>query len=113
MALKKELCPMCEKACLKLEKEEFKMYGISLGFFEAEKCPKCGEIFFDEKNSDKMDEKAKQMGLWGLNMETKVTRSGNSLAIRVSKKIADFLELKNGGEVRLHPENKHRLIIEV
>lgn len=105
-------CPMCEKADIKLQKKEFKMYGVSLGIFDTEICPACGEELFDEKTSALINKKAKEKGLWGLESKTKVGKSGNSLIIRVSKQIADFMELHTGEEVHLHPEGKNKLVVE-
>jgi len=52
-----------------------------------------------------------QKGIWGLSSVTKITKTGNSLAVRIPKKIADYLKLKNGKEAYVHPEN-NKLIVE-
>ncbi len=97
-----------------IQKEvEFKLYGESLGKFPAFVCMKCGEEIFDEQTSDKIDESAKKKGLWGLGANGKVIRVGSSIALVINKKIAQFLDLKEGGEVHIHPENKKRIIIDV
>ena len=88
------------------------MYGVSLGVFDTEICPGCGEEFYDEKTSELINKKAKEKGLWGLESKTKIGKSGNSIIIRVSKQIADFMELQTGEEVHLHPEGKKRLVVE-
>lgn len=43
------------------------------------------------------------MGHW---KKTKITRTGNSLAVRIPKEIADYLNLKEGEEAYIHPEGK-------
>ncbi|MBI2672696.1 YgiT-type zinc finger protein [Candidatus Woesearchaeota archaeon] len=106
-------CYTCEKGNLVKKKVEFKLYGESFGHFDAEVCDKCGEQFFDEKTSDEMDEIAKKKGLWGLESETNIAKAGGSLVIRVNKNIAQFLRLKKGEKVRLHPEDRNKLIVEV
>lgn len=106
-----EKCYSCEKGLLKKKKVDFKVYGISLGEFEAEVCPKCGESFFDETISDKMDKIAKERGLWGLESRTKIGIAGDGMVIRVNKKIAQFMELNKGKEVILLPESKEKLSI--
>ncbi len=106
-------CYLCEKGNLKKKKVPFGLYGIELGKFEAEVCSKCNEKFFDEKSSDLIDEAAKAKGLWGLEARTKVSKAGDSLIIRVNKKLADFYGLRQGGEVSLSPKNKKELLITV
>ena len=94
------------------KKVPFNMYGIKLGNFEAEVCTKCGEVVFDEKVSDQIDKVAKEKGIWGLERKSKVIMSGNSMAIRIPKSIVDFLKIKQGEDVFIHPE-EHKLIVEM
>ena len=47
----------------------------------------------------------------GLSAKTKITRTGNSLAVRIPKKLVEYLKLKDGEEAYVHPE-KNRLIVE-
>ena len=54
---------------------------------------------------------AKKKGIWGLSALTKITKTGNSLAVRIPKKVAEYLKLRNGEEAYIHPE-KDKLIIE-
>jgi hypothetical protein len=102
---------MCEKG--KLHKGKMKQYmcGEYLGEFEAETCDTCGEIFNDEETVQKMEDIAKKKGVWALGATTKITKTGNSLAVRIPKKIADFLKVEDGTEVYIHPE-KDKLIVE-
>jgi len=93
------------------KKVDFSMYGISLGKFEAEVCKKCGEELFSEEVSKQIDEVAKKKGLWGLEAHTKVGKAGDSLIIRVNKKIADFYGLKQGEEITIMPKDKDELCI--
>ncbi|UCF08518.1 MAG: AbrB/MazE/SpoVT family DNA-binding domain-containing protein [Thermoplasmata archaeon] len=106
-------CPMCEKGVLKKKKIEEKMFGISLGKFTAEVCDKCGESFLDENAMRKIEEKAKELGIWGLAKDIKIVKSGNSLSVRIPAKIARFLELYEGKDVLLYPEGKKKIIVEV
>lgn len=95
------------------KKVEFKLYGESLGYFPAEVCTKCGEQVFSEETSDKIDEIAKEKGLWGLGVDTKVIKVGSSTAILINKRIADFLGLKKGKTVHVRPEDKNKISIEL
>jgi len=89
------ICPICEKSELKKIKIKEQMFGVELGEFPAEICEECGESFTDEETTKRIEEKAKEKGIWGLGAKTKITKTGNSLAVRVPKKIADFMKLKD------------------
>ncbi|MBI4043835.1 MAG: AbrB/MazE/SpoVT family DNA-binding domain-containing protein [Candidatus Diapherotrites archaeon] len=104
-------CPLCEGKLVRV-KEPYSYGDLKLGVFEADKCAKCHEAFFTEEASDKIDAKAKQLGVWGLGKEGKLGYSGNSLIVRVPKEIAKFLELKEGKKVFIHPEGKKKLVVE-
>ena len=92
---------------------EYKEFGVSLGNFPAEVCEKCNEIYFDEKSVEKIQNKSKELGLFGLAKKVKVAELGNSIAIRIPKDIVKFLNLKKGAEVILFPETKHDVHIQV
>ena len=102
-------CYECNGEVIK-KKVEFSMYGIKLGLFPAEVCKKWEEVF-DSKTMETMEQKAKAKGIWGLGKKSKVIMAGNSIAVRIPKKIAEFLKLKPGKETFVHPDNK-RLVIE-
>ena len=106
-------CLNCGSKNAKKKKVDFKVYGISLGKFDAEVCLKCGEEVFDEATSGKIDNIAKKRGLWGLENRTKVGKSGDGLVIRVNKQLAEFLDLEKGKEITLIPESKHELKVVV
>jgi hypothetical protein len=103
----------CDECAGKLVERQvdFSMFGISLGKFPAEVCSKCGEEVFTEETSAKIDEAARENGLYGLAASTTVGKSGDSLDIRISKKVAEFVNLRKGQTVMVHPEGKNRIII--
>lgn len=90
----------------------YELYGVKLGEFPAEVCKKCGEKVFTEETSRIMTTKAKEMGLFGLEARTKVVQVGDSLDVRIPKRVAEFLGISKGTEVWLHPE-KNKLIVEL
>src|SRR3989338_632893 len=102
-------CIMCNNE-LKKRIVEHKEFGISLGRFKALVCEKCGETFFDESAAEKIQLKSKEQGLFGLAKKTKVAQVGNSLAIRIPKEIAMFLNLKKEKSVRITPKNQTQLL---
>lgn len=109
--MKKMKCPICEKGYLKKGNIKETMFGVYLGEFPAEICSKCGESFTDEKTTRKIEAAAKKKGIWGLGKKTKITKTGNSLAVRIPKDIVKYLNLKEGKEAYIHPED-HKIVIE-
>ena len=105
-------CPVCEGR-LRRVKREYTYSDIVLGEFDAEACDRCGEVFFTEEASDAIDRMAKERGLWGIEARTKVSYSGNSLIVRIPKEVAEFMGLERGDGVRLRPEGKRRLVVEL
>lgn len=104
-------CPVCEKGTLKPVKEKHVLFGVDLGTYPGEKCSECGEVFTDSSVIEKIEAVAKKKGIWGLGKKTKISRTGNSLAVRIPKEVADYLKLKEGTEAYIHPE-KNKIVIE-
>lgn len=105
-------CILCEG---KLNKKmvDYEIYGKSIGKFPALVCDSCGEQWFDEETSRKIQEKEKKLRLFGLSRETKISYSGNSLIIRIPKELAKFMNLKKETEVIIYPEDKNKLSISI
>lgn len=87
------------------------MFGVYLGEFRAEICSHCRESFTDEATTRAIESVARKKGIWGLGKQTTITKTGNSLAVRIPKEIARFLKLKVGNEAYIHPD-KDKIIIE-
>jgi len=60
----------------------------------------------------KLAVKAKNIGIWRLDRKTKVATAGNSLAVRIRRRLADLLGLTRGMEVSVHPIGKDKLVVE-
>ncbi|MFQ6136360.1 MAG: YgiT-type zinc finger protein [Candidatus Hydrothermarchaeales archaeon] len=106
-------CPICEKGNLRNGEVEEEMFGVFLGKFPAEICDECGESFLDGEAVEKIEHKAKELGIWGLAEKLRVVKSGNSLVIRIPAKIAKFLDLSAGNEVLFYPEGKKKAVLEI
>jgi hypothetical protein len=104
-------CPTCNKGTLVRVKEQHVQYGVDLGAFPGEKCDACGELFTAGSVMQRIEAAAKAKGVWGLGRKTKVTRTGNSLAVRIPKELAEHLHIKEGKDAFIHPE-KDKLVIE-
>ena len=105
-------CPNCYSN-LKKEIVNEEYLGHALGEYEGFLCPKCGETLLTEESVKKAQERAKELGIFGLAQKTTIAKSGNSLVVRLKKKIIDYLELFEGEEVTVHPEGKKRIVIEI
>lgn len=106
-------CPICGSGELKKGEIEEEMFGISLGRYNAEICDKCGESFIDEVTMRAIEQRAKELGIWGIGKKIKVVRSGDSLAIRIPGDIAKLFNLHEGKEVFLYPEGTTKLTLEI
>ena len=110
--MKRTTCEECKGKVIR-KKAEYKYLGEHMGNFEADVCTKCGEKVFDEDTSDKIECIVKKKGLYGLGARTRVGKVGTSLDVKINKRLAEFLNLKKGTEVRIYPENKKKLIISI
>jgi len=106
-------CYECSEGTLVRKPIEYMLHGVALGRFPAEVCSGCGEQFFNEETSVRIEEAARKAGVWGLCVQTKVGRSGNALDVRIAQPLAHFVGLAQGSEVTIHPEGKKKLVIEV
>ena len=108
----REKCDECGGQLIK-KRVDFKMYGEVVGRFPAEVCKKCGEVCFDEAISDKIDAVVKAKGLWGLETKTRIGKVGDSLDVRIHKRLAEFLRLSKGKDAIIIPQDRHTLIVKV
>ena len=110
--MKRSKCEECGGKIAR-KKISYDYLGQHIGKFPAEVCTSCGEVVFDEAASDKIEIVIKQRSLYGLASTTKVAVAGSSLVIRISKKLARFLDIEKGDEVEIYPDGKRRAVIEM
>lgn len=108
-----EKCPVCRRGSLRLKRVREEMFGVDLGSYDAEVCSHCGEVFFTAESVDQIEARAREVGLWGLASKVKVAKSGNSLVVRIPSPLARYLKLRNGQEVLVAPDQKHRLVLDL
>ena len=104
-------CVMCNSE-LKEKLVEYEEYGTSFGKYKAKVCGDCGEVYFNPEIVDKIQEKSKKLGLFGIIKKARVAQVGNSLAIRIPKEIALATGLKKGRDVLIAPKGKNNISIE-
>ncbi len=105
------ICLVCEKGTLQPQIIRERMHGVDLGEYPAEVCTFCKESFTDEKTSRAIERAAKEKGIWGWGRTTNITRTGNSLAVRIPKALADHLGIKEGTPAHIY-QHKNKIIIE-
>ena len=101
-------CVMC-KGITEKRKVEHCEFGVLIGTFPADVCTMCNETYFDEKAAEAIQKKSKELGVFGLARKVKVAEVGSSIALRIPKEIASFLNLTKGKEVTLMPKDKNEL----
>ena len=106
------ICPNCGKPRLRKGVVHEEMFGVDLGSFDGEICGACGETFLSESSMRKVEERAKELGLWGLASKVRVVRSGNSLVVRIPAPLARHLKLRVGQELMISPDHADRLVLE-
>src|SRR3989338_5636442 len=87
------------------KKVPYQELGIPFGEFKAEVCGSCNGTYFDENIAEEIQKKSQRLGLFGMVKKAKVAELGNSVAIRIPKEMAAFLNLKKGQHVTLLPKN--------
>ncbi len=105
-------CALCEGE-LKKKSVDYKVYGKSIGKFKALVCSSCGEQWFDESVSRKIEDAEKKAGIFGLSRESKIGYSGNSLIIRIPKELAKFMKLRKETEIIIYPEDENKLCVAI
>lgn len=108
-----ERCPVCGKGLLRTKRIREEMFGVDLGTYDAEVCDVCGESFLTSESMDRVEARAKELGLWGLASKVKVVRSGNSLVVRIPSPLARYLKIRSGQEVLVAPDKEKRLVLEL
>ncbi len=87
--------------------------GIDFGLRKGSVCTSCGDEYISDKVGEEEEEKAKELGLFGLEREVKVRKSGNLFVITLPPDVADFLGVKAETLVRLLPLERGKLEIQV
>ncbi len=98
---------------LKRSKVEVEFFGINFGARDAEVCTLCGSEYLDQDTLKEIETKVKEKNIFGLERKLSVTKSGNSLVIRIPPEIAEFLGIHYKSIVQLFPVDKDRLEIKV
>ncbi len=86
-------------------------FGIDFGLKKIEVCTKCGDEYISDEVMEEVENKCRDLGIFGLERKIKVTKSGNSLVIRIPPEIAKFVGLKYKDLLSVLPLGKGKMEI--
>ncbi|MBI2598454.1 MAG: hypothetical protein HYW50_04630 [Candidatus Diapherotrites archaeon] len=92
---------------------QVEFFGIDFGLRDCEVCTDCQSEYLDDKVMEEIEEEVKAKKLFALERKIKVTKSGNSLVIRIPPEIAQFSGLHYESILRLMPVTKKKIELEV
>ena len=98
---------------LKKAHTEVEFFGIDFGIMECEVCAKCGTEYLSNEVMEKIEQEVKKRKLFGLEKQAQITKSGNSLVIRIPPEIAKFSGMRYKEHVRIYPAAKNRIEVEL
>lgn len=88
-------------------------FGIDFGLREGELCTNCNSEYLNDAILEIIEREVKKKKLFGLEKQTQITKSGNSLVIRIPPEIVKFTSLKYKDRVRVYPSGKDRIELEI
>jgi hypothetical protein len=98
---------------LKKTKIQVEFFGIDFGLKDGEICASCGSEYLDQDVLNEIENEVKKRNIFALEKKVSVTKSGNSLVIRIPPEIAEFLKIKYKSVVQLFPVDKDQLIVKI
>ncbi len=88
-------------------------YGIDFGIRKCEICTSCGSEYLDDNTMQEIEQEVKKRKLFGLERNISVTKSGNSLVMRLPPEITKFTNLHYKDNIRIFPTSKTKIEIEI
>ncbi len=98
---------------LKKSHTQVEFFGIDFGIKECEVCIKCGTEYLSNEIIEEIEQNVKKRKLFGLEKHAQITKSGNSLVIRIPPEIAMFSGMRYKERVRIYPAAKNRIEVEL
>lgn len=98
---------------IKKSHTQVEFFGIDFGIKECEVCTKCGSEYLSDEVLDEVEQEIKKKKLFGLEKQAQITKSGNSLVIRIPPEIAQFAGVRYKDRVRIYPMGEHKIEIEL
>lgn len=88
-------------------------FGIDFGLKECEVCTACQSEYLDDAVLEEIEKEVKKRKLFALERKITVTKSGNSLVIRIPPEIAKFSKVHYQSILKLIPITEKRIELEV
>lgn len=98
---------------LKRSSTQVEFFGIDFGIRPCEICTKCGSEYLDDEVLTEIEQEVKKKKLFGLEKQMQITKSGNSLVIRLPPEIVHYSKIKYKDRVRIYPVAKNRIEVEI
>lgn len=98
---------------LKKSHTAVEFFGIDFGIQLCEVCTRCHAEYLSDAVLGEIEQEVKRKQLFGLEQQAQITKSGNSLVVRIPPAIARFAGIKYKDRIRLYPAGKNRIEIEI
>lgn len=98
---------------MKKSLSNLEFFGIDFGLKPIEVCASCGEEYISDRVMEEVEKECKKMGIFGLERKVRVTKSGNSLVIRIPPEIAKFVNVKYKDLLSVMPVGKGKIEVQV
>ena len=98
---------------LKKAYTQVEFFGIDFGVRPCEVCSQCGSEYLNDETLQEIEKEVKRRKLFGLEKQARITKSGNSLVIRISPEIAKFSDIHYNDSVRMYPLAKNKLALDL
>ncbi len=92
---------------------EVEFFGIDFGIKKCEICKDCNAEYLDNEIMEGIEKEVKKRNIFGLEKMVKVTKSGNSIVIRIPPEIAKFSDIDYKSIIRIFPVSKNKIELEV
>ncbi|MBI2670539.1 hypothetical protein HYX18_00965 [Candidatus Woesearchaeota archaeon] len=98
---------------LKKSHTNVEFFGIDFGIKECEVCTKCDSEYLSDEVLDEIEQEVKKKKLFGLEKQAQITKSGNSLVVRIPPEIVKFSGIRYKDLVRIYPIGKKKIELEI
>lgn len=94
---------------LKKSTTQVEFFGIDFGLRECEVCTACGSEYLNDTVLQEIEQEVKKKKLFGLEKQAQVTKSGNSLVLRLPPEIVKFTGIHYKDHVKIYPVSKDKI----
>ncbi len=94
---------------LKKSKTQVEFFGLDFGLRDCEVCTSCGSEYLNDTVLLEIEQEVKKKKLFGLEKQAQVTKSGNSLVLRLPPEIVKFTGISYKDHVKIYPVSKDKI----